>query len=92
MQAAYAVAAWLQRTELNGSLPPFFCPPLTAEERKRAAIRRLDTRRSLSEVACAPLASHDVRSKSALSSPLKRVPPTPNRASLGILKEERGGF
>jgi hypothetical protein len=37
MQAAYAVAAWLQRADLNGSLPQFFCPPLTADERERAA-------------------------------------------------------
>jgi hypothetical protein len=38
MQAAYAASAWLQRADLNGSLPQFFCPPLTAYERKCAAI------------------------------------------------------
>ena len=38
MQATYAVSAWLQRADLDGSLPQFFCPPLSAEERKRAAI------------------------------------------------------
>jgi hypothetical protein len=38
MQAAYAVAAWLQRADANGSLPQFFCPPLNAAEREVAAI------------------------------------------------------
>jgi hypothetical protein len=37
-QAAYAVAAWLQRADLNGSLESFFNPPLTPEERKTAAV------------------------------------------------------
>jgi len=31
-QAAYAVAAWLQRADLNGSLRSYLTPPLTAEE------------------------------------------------------------
>jgi hypothetical protein len=37
-QAAYAVAAWLQRADRNGSLDSFFNPPLTPEERELAAI------------------------------------------------------
>ena len=32
-QAAYAVAAWLQRADRDGSLDGFFRPNLTAEER-----------------------------------------------------------
>ncbi len=36
--AAYSVAAWLRRADLNGSLPEFFQPPLNQEERKIAAI------------------------------------------------------
>jgi hypothetical protein len=35
-QAAYAVAAWLQRADLNGSLGSYFNPPLTPEEREVA--------------------------------------------------------
>jgi hypothetical protein len=37
-QAAYAVAAWLQRADLNGSLGSFLKPPLTPEEREVAAV------------------------------------------------------
>ena len=37
-QAAYAVAAWLQSADLNGSLGNYFNPPLTAEEREVAAV------------------------------------------------------
>jgi len=37
-QAAYAVAAWLRRADLNGSPSQFFCPPLQPEEREVAAI------------------------------------------------------
>ena len=37
-QAAYAVAAWLQRADLNGSLETFLNPPLTPEERGVAAM------------------------------------------------------
>ncbi len=37
-QAAYAVAAWIQRADLNGSLPQFFCPPLELKERQLATI------------------------------------------------------
>jgi len=37
-QAAYGVAAWLQRADLNGSLESYFNPPLTPEERGLAAI------------------------------------------------------
>ena len=37
-QAAYAVAAWLQRADLTGSLQGYFNPPLTPEERGIAAI------------------------------------------------------
>jgi len=37
-QAAYAVAAWLQRADRNGSLEGFFNPSLTAEERGIAKI------------------------------------------------------
>jgi hypothetical protein len=37
-QAAYAVAAWLQRADLNGSLGSYFNPPLTPEEREVAAV------------------------------------------------------
>jgi hypothetical protein len=37
-QAAYAVAAWLQRADLNGSLRSYLTPPLTPEEREVAAI------------------------------------------------------
>jgi hypothetical protein len=37
-QAAYAVAAWLQRADLNGSLGSFLKPPLTPEERQLADI------------------------------------------------------
>src|ERR1017187_3516354 len=36
--AAYAVAAWLQRADRNGSLGNYWNPPLTEEERKVAAI------------------------------------------------------
>ena len=36
--AAYAVAAWLQRADLNGSLPQFFNPALTAQERTVALV------------------------------------------------------
>lgn len=37
-QAAFAVAAWLQRADQNGSLGSYFNPPLTAEERGIATI------------------------------------------------------
>ena len=37
-QAAFAVAAWLQRADLNGSLGSYFSPPLTKEEREVAAV------------------------------------------------------
>ena len=37
-QAAYAVAAWLQRADQSGSLGNYFNPPLTPEERDVAAI------------------------------------------------------
>ena len=37
-QAAYAVAAWLQRADLNGSLGRCLNPPLTMEERGVAAV------------------------------------------------------
>jgi hypothetical protein len=37
-QAAFAVAAWLQRADRDGSLDGFFRPNLTAEEREVAAI------------------------------------------------------
>jgi hypothetical protein len=37
-EAAYAVAAWLQRADLNGSLGSFFSPPLTPDERGIASI------------------------------------------------------
>jgi hypothetical protein len=36
--AAYAAAAWMQRADLNGSLPQFLNPPLKPEERQLAAI------------------------------------------------------
>jgi hypothetical protein len=36
--AAYAVAAWLSRADLNGSLRQYFNPPLEPEERKIAEI------------------------------------------------------
>ncbi len=36
--AAYAVAAWLRRADLNGSLPQFFNPKLEEEERARAQV------------------------------------------------------
>jgi hypothetical protein len=35
-QAAYAVAAWLQRADQSGFLEGYFNPPLTAEEREIA--------------------------------------------------------
>ena len=34
--AAYAVAAWLQRADLNGWLHRYFDPPLTPDERDMA--------------------------------------------------------
>ena len=37
-QAAYAVAAWLQRADMNGSLPRYIDPPLDEGERKIASI------------------------------------------------------
>jgi hypothetical protein len=37
-QAAYAVAAWLQRVDRNGTLGTYFNPPLTPEERQAADI------------------------------------------------------
>lgn len=37
-QAAYAVAAWLQRADQNGSLGSFFNPPMTEDEREIAAV------------------------------------------------------
>ena len=37
-QAAYSVAAWLQRADRNGSLGSYFNPPLTEEEREVANI------------------------------------------------------
>lgn len=37
-QAAYSVAAWLRRADLNGSLPRFFDPPLESQERTVAQI------------------------------------------------------
>src|ERR1039457_6619125 len=37
-QAAYAVAAWLQRADQSGSLGTYFNPPLTPEERETAAV------------------------------------------------------
>jgi len=36
--AAYSVAAWLQRADGNGSLPRYFDPPLTPEERAVAKV------------------------------------------------------
>ena len=36
-QAAYAVAAWLQRADRNNSLESYWNPPLTPEEREVAA-------------------------------------------------------
>ncbi len=36
--AAYAVAAWMRRIDLNGSLPQFFNPSLEPEERKMAEL------------------------------------------------------
>lgn len=36
--AAYAVAAWLQRADKNGSLPQFFNPVLNPAEREIAEI------------------------------------------------------
>jgi hypothetical protein len=36
--AAYAVAAWLQRADLNGSLARYFEPPLDSEERDVAKV------------------------------------------------------
>ena len=36
--AAYSVAAWLRRADLNESLPHFFCPPLEPQEREIAKI------------------------------------------------------
>jgi hypothetical protein len=36
--AAYAVAAWLQRADLSGSLARYFDPPLGPEERDMARI------------------------------------------------------
>ena len=38
-QAAYAVAAWLQWVDQNGSLDGYFNPPLTPEERGVAAVK-----------------------------------------------------
>jgi hypothetical protein len=35
-QAAYAVSAWLQRADLQGSLAGFFTPNLTPDEREIA--------------------------------------------------------
>ena len=37
-QAAYAVAAWLQRADQGGSLKSFFKPMLTPEEREVAVV------------------------------------------------------
>jgi hypothetical protein len=37
-QAAYAVAAWSQRADMNGQLKSYFNPPLTPEEREVAAV------------------------------------------------------
>ena len=37
-QAAYAVAAWLQRADLTGSLGSYFKPPLMPEGREVAAV------------------------------------------------------
>jgi hypothetical protein len=37
-QAAFAVAAWLQRVDRSGSLEGFFNPPLTPEEREVADV------------------------------------------------------
>lgn len=42
-QAAYVVAAWLQRADRDGSLNGFFKPNLTPEERVVAAGRGVDT-------------------------------------------------
>jgi hypothetical protein len=39
-QAAFAVAAWLQRADRNGSLSGFFNPSLTAEEQEVAKFER----------------------------------------------------
>lgn len=36
--AAYSVAAWLQRVDVNGWLPRYFAPPLTPEERAVAKV------------------------------------------------------
>jgi hypothetical protein len=36
--AAYAIAAWLRRADLNGSLAGFFNPPLEPDERKVAEV------------------------------------------------------
>jgi hypothetical protein len=37
-QAAFAVAAWLQRADRNDSLGSYFNPPLTPKERETAAV------------------------------------------------------
>jgi hypothetical protein len=37
-QAAYAVAAWLQRADQSASLGSYFNPPLTPEEREVANV------------------------------------------------------
>jgi hypothetical protein len=37
-QAAFTVAAWLQRADRNGSLESYFNPPLTPEEREVAVV------------------------------------------------------
>lgn len=38
-QAAYSVAAWLQRADISGTLESFLKPTLTPDERKVAKIK-----------------------------------------------------
>jgi hypothetical protein len=37
-RAAFAVAAWLRRADMNGSLSRFFTPPLEPQERTLAKV------------------------------------------------------
>jgi hypothetical protein len=91
MQAAYAVAAWLQRADLNGSLRPFFCPPLSATERERARSKAGYSAWFERERQCTALALSRRPLRVGLKYTLTGHDGT-DRASLGISEAQPGGL
>ena len=81
--AAYAVAAWLQRADLNGSLGNYFNPPLTSEERGVAAVEGWIL--GYCERAADSVASH--RMLSCLSLPANQESPLSSTSRLYLSHE-----